>query len=124
MLFYGGEIAFIRSLKFRRRECGTVIACTTAATLESEIGSYNGQKFGSPVQLLIPNIVPARINHTSSRQIGIYVVQCGVVNCCHRPVAISILVCGPIEILVVLSLKDVVCDIRHGSKSGINLAGS
>ncbi len=114
---YCSEVAFKGSLQFGELKSGAIVASVPAATLEPEVQMSDWSQFRSRPHLLIPHIMTTGVDHANRCQKGVNVVQGGVIDCGNCPVTIGVLVCNPIEFLIVAGLQHMISEIRHGTQS-------
>lgn len=117
MVSYCSEVAFKGSLKFGELKSGAIVASVPTSTLEPEVQMSDWPQFRSSAHFLVPDIMTAGVDHANRCQEGVNVVQGGVINRGNCPVTIGVLVCSPVEFLIVAGLQYMISDIWHDTQS-------
>lgn len=117
MVSYGSEVAFKGSLKFGELKSGAIVASVPTVAFQSEVQLSDWPQFRSRAHLLVPDIMITGIDHANCCQEGVNVVQGGVIDCGNCPITIGVLVCSPVECLIVVGLQYMISEIRHDTQS-------
>lgn len=110
-----GQVVVMAAFKLIAWNVIAVVPSVHAPILYAEVQISHRPELWSLANFIISDAMATRIYHTPGGEEGVNVMEGGVEDGCHCPIAILGLFSGVIEVFVVTRLEDMVVAIRHDS---------